>query len=90
MQLKLASDAFDYVDMTRFEAFRRELEAWDGTPRMFLLFDKAPLSTRHLFMTIDPRATRICGVEGVETFDFTQPARDWSGVVERNIKKKVA
>ncbi len=88
MQQKLAIEGIQYDDRTRFEAFSDELAAWDGTPRMFLLFDKAPIPIANLFMTLDLRAVRICSPAGVETFDYTKPATSASGKVQRNLEKK--
>ena len=88
MQQKLAEPGIEYDDeRTRFQAFADELAAWDGGPRMFLIFDKTPLPIRHLFLTLDPRAVRICAPQGVETFDYTRPAPPGAGRVQRELKK---
>jgi hypothetical protein len=60
MQQKLAVSGIQYDDRTRFEAFADALAAWDGTPRIFLMFDKAPIPIANVFMTLDLRAVRIC------------------------------
>ena len=73
MQFELAADGIDYSKLTRYEAFLAELEAWDGTPRMFLEFAKRPVPVANLFRTFDLRQVRVCSPTGVETFDFTQP-----------------
>jgi hypothetical protein len=73
MQFELAAAGIDYSKLTRYEAFLAELEAWDGTPRMFLEFAKRPVPVANLFRTFDLRQVRICSPTGVEKFDFTQP-----------------
>lgn len=88
MQLELAVSGIEYDDeRTRFQAFADELAAWDGGPRLFLTFDKAPLPIRHLFLTVDRRAVRICAPQGVETFDHTRPAPPGAGRVQRQLEK---
>ena len=72
---------------TRFEAFADELEQWDGSPRIFLSFSKAPVPIANLFITADLRAVRICAADGVETFDHTKPAEGEVGMFQRNIEK---
>ena len=88
VQLRLTLEGIRYDDRSRFEAFSEELAAWDGTPRMFLLFDKAPIPIANLFMTLDLRAVRICSPAGVETFDYTKPAPPTAGVAQRNLEKR--
>lgn len=73
MQFALAADGIEYSTQTRYEAFLAELQQWDGTPRIFIEFDKRPVPTSNLFVTYDLRAVRICSPKGVETFDFTRP-----------------
>ena len=73
MQFDLAADGIGYSRQTRYEAFGAELDAWDGTPRIFIVFDKKPVPVNNLFVTYDPRAVRICSHKGVETFDYTKP-----------------
>ena len=74
MQQRLAVDGIDYDERRRADAFGEELDAWDGGPRIFLVFDKSPVPIANLFMTLDLRAVRICSPGGVETFDYTRPA----------------
>lgn len=77
MQFELAAEGIEYSRLTRYEAFLAELVKWDGTPRIFIEFDKKPVPVQNLFVTYDLRAVRICSPKGVETFDYTQPpARD--------------
>ncbi len=87
-QLSLIVNGIEHDGRTRFEAFADELAVWDGTPRMFLVFDKAPLPIANLFMTLDLRAVRICSPSGVETFDHTRPAPKTAGVMQRNLEKQ--
>jgi hypothetical protein len=89
MQAKLAVPGIeiDARGRTRFQAFAEELAAWDGTARMFLLFDQASIPIANLFMTLDLRAVRICTPGGVETFDYTQKASPAAGLVQRNLEK---
>ena len=86
---KLAVSGIEIDDRgrTRFQAFADELAAWDGTPRIFLLFDKASIPIANLFMTLDLRAVRICTPSGVETFDYAQKAYLGTGLVQRNLEK---
>ena len=88
VQLKLTLDGLQYDERTRFVAFAEELAAWDGSPRMFLMFDKSPIPIANLFMTLDLRAVRICSPAGVETFDYTKPAPATVGLVQRNLEKQ--
>ena len=73
MQFELATTGIAYSRLTRYEAFQAELDGWDGSPRVFIEFDKKPVPIQNLFVTYDPRAVRICSPKGVETFDYTQP-----------------
>ena len=73
MQFELAAAGIEFSRLTRYEAFQAELDAWDGSPRVFIEFDKKPVPIQNLFVTYDPRAVRICSPKGVETFDYTQP-----------------
>lgn len=86
-QMNLTTPHIKRDERTRFEAFAAELIDWDGEPRMLLSFDKAPIPIANLFMTLDLRAVRICLPGGVETFDFTKPAPDDAGKMQRNIEK---
>ncbi|WOJ93682.1 hypothetical protein R0135_00595 [Congregibacter variabilis] len=83
VQLKLATEGLEYSDITRYEAFAKELENWDGEPMMLLVFDKKPLSIDKLFITADLRAVRICTPAGVQSFDWTQPPGDSSPAYQR-------
>lgn len=87
MQQKLAVAGIRYDDRDRFQAFAEELAAWDGTPRLFLVFDKKPLPIANLFLTVDVRAVRICSPQGVETFDHTHPPPPGAGRAQRRIEK---
>lgn len=73
MQFELAAAGIDYSKLTRYEAFLAELDHWDGTPRIFIEFDKKPVPVHNLFVTYDPRAVRICSPKGTEMFDYTRP-----------------
>ena len=73
MQFELAAKGIAYSRQSRYEAFRAELDRWDGTPRMFIEFDKKPVPVANLFVTYDLRAVRICSPKGCETFDYTRP-----------------
>ena len=86
-QFNSIEDAIVHDARTRFEAFGDELNKWDGSPRIFLSFDKAPIPIANLFMTVDLRAIRICTPAGVEAFDYTKPAPKETGVFQRNILK---
>jgi hypothetical protein len=87
-QINLMNKEILVSDMTRFEAFARELQEWDGEPRIFITFDKAPLPIAHLFMTVDLRSVRVCTPGGVETFDFLHPHPPEAQMkYERNITK---
>lgn len=77
MQFELAAEGIEYSRLTRYEAFMAELDNWDGSPRMFITFDKRPVPVNNLFVTYDTRAVRICSPKGVETFDYNvEPAKD--------------
>ena len=71
LQLKLAADGIHYDDRTRYQAILDALDAWDGSPAIFMVFDKTPLQLSNLFLTLDIRAVRICTPSGVQTFDYT-------------------
>jgi hypothetical protein len=73
MQFELAANGIEYSKQTRYEAFLRELDSWDSSPRMFIEFAKRPVPVGNLFRTFDLRQVRICSATGVETFDFTKP-----------------
>ncbi len=72
---------------SRYEAFAAELNEWDGSPRMFLSFSKAPLPIANLFITADLRAVRICSPGEVETFNFTKEPEGQAGVAHRNVMR---
>ncbi len=89
VQLKLAASGLHYDERTRVEAFMEELDKWDGQePRIFLMFDKAPVPIANLFMTVDRRAVRICSPAGVETFDRDAPPNDESGGIQKVVWKR--
>lgn len=72
LQLDLAIPVVQKSRMTRFEAFAAELAAWDGlTPRIFMLFDKAPIAAQDIFVSVDKRHVRICTNAGANTADWT-------------------
>jgi hypothetical protein len=86
-QLKLVAEGIEQDGCTRFEAFLKELSVWDDSPRIFLIFDKAPIPIANIFMTLDLRAVRICSPKGVETFDYTKPTPPTAGMVQRNLER---
>ena len=89
VQLKLAATGFRFDERTRIEAFMEEFEHWDGVePRMFLMFDKAPISLENLFLTVDKRLIRICSPAGVETFDMNKAPTEESGGIQKAIWKR--
>lgn len=89
VQLKLAAAGLLYDDRTRVEAFLDELSHWDGRePRIFLMFDKAPVPIGNLFMTVDRRAIRICSPAGVETFDLEREPTPESGGIQKALWKR--
>ncbi len=72
LQLDLDVPVLQKSRMTRFEAFAAELESWDGRePRIFMLFDKAPIPGPAIFMSVDKRHVRICTNAGTRTEDWT-------------------
>jgi hypothetical protein len=71
------------------EAFMEELEIWDGeSPRIFLEFDKAPVSIANLFITVDRRLVRICSPKGVASFDLNVEPDASASVIQRAIWKR--
>lgn len=89
IQLKLAAPGLHYDERTRVEAFMEEFEKWDGhEPRIFLMFDKAPVPIANLFMSVDRRAVRICSPAGVETFNIDEAPTDESGGIQKAIWKR--
>jgi len=72
LQLDLAIPVIQKSRMTRFEAFAAELARWDGRePRIFILFDKAPIAAQAIFVSVDKRRVRICTNAGARTEDWT-------------------
>jgi len=72
LQLDLAVPVILKSRMTRFEAFAAELATWDGfEPRIFMLFDKAPIEAQSIFASVDKRLVRICTKAGATTEDWT-------------------
>lgn len=72
LQLDLAVPVIQKSRMTRFEAFAAELETWNGTePRIFMLFDKAPVAAQSIFVSVDKRLVRVCTNSGAKTEDWT-------------------
>lgn len=72
LQLDLAVPVVQKSRMTRFEAFAAELATWDGQePRIFLLFDKAPIAAQDIFVSVDKRRVRICTNAGARAEDWT-------------------
>lgn len=88
MQFELAAEGIEYSKLTRYEAFMAELDGWDGTPRIFIEFDKKPVPVNKLFVTYDPRAVRICSAKGCETFDYTRPPEKDGGKTHKVIWKQ--
>lgn len=71
LQLDLAVPVVQKSRMTRFEAFAAELATWDGRePRIFMLFDKAPIAAQDIFVSVDKRRVRICTNAGARTEDW--------------------
>ena len=75
LQLDLAIPVVQKSRMTRFEAFAAELSVWDGrAPRIFMLFDKAPIAAKDIFLSVDKRCVRVCTNAGATTENwFTNP-----------------
>ena len=72
LQLDLAVPVIQKSRMTRLEAFAAELAAWDGRDaRIFMLFDKAPISAQSIFVSVDKRRVRVCTKAGATTEDWT-------------------
>ena len=90
LQQKLAANGITYDDRTRVQAFLDELKQWDGTPRLFLMFDKKPLPIANLFLTADLRAVRICSPKGVETFDFNAEPGPEAGGIQKALHRRKA
>jgi hypothetical protein len=90
LQQKLAATGITYDARTRIEAFLDELQRWDGTPRLFLMFDKKPIPIANLFLTADLRAVRICSPKGVETFDFNMEPGPEAGGIQKAVHRRKA
>jgi hypothetical protein len=72
LQLNLDLSVVQKSRMTRFEAFAAELATWNGEePRIFMLFDKAPISAQSIFVSVDKRLVRVCTNSGARTEDWT-------------------
>jgi hypothetical protein len=72
LQLDLAIPVVQKSRMTRVVAFTAELDAWDGVePRIFMVFDKAPIAAQHIFLSVDKRMVRICTKDGAISEDWT-------------------
>jgi hypothetical protein len=90
LQQKLAAKGIIYDDRTRLDAFLDELRNWDGTARLFLMFDKKPIPISNLFLTADLRAVRICSPKGVETFDFNAKPGLEAGGIQKALDRRKA
>ena len=89
VQLKLAASGLHYDERTRIEAFMDEFDKWDGNePRIFLMFDKAPVPIANLFMSVDRRFVRICSPAMVETFNLDEPPAEDAGGIQKAIWKR--
>ena len=72
LKLDLAVPAVQKSGLDRNVAFAAELATWDGlSPRIFMLFDKAPIAAKHIYVSIDKRRVRICTKAGARTEDWT-------------------
>lgn len=72
LQLDLAIPGIQKSRMTRNEAFAAELALWDGRePRIFMLFDKAPIPAQAIFVSVDKRRVRVCTKDGARAEDWT-------------------
>ena len=91
VQLKLAAKGVEQDDRTRIESFMEEFQTWDGVePRIFLMFDKAPVPIANLFISVDRRLVRICSPAGVESFDIDAEPTEESGGIQKVIWKRKA
>ena len=89
IQLAVVAKGLNIDPRTRVEAFMSELEDWDGVePRIFLMFDKAPVPIKNLFMSVDKRAIRICSPASVESFDLNQAPTEESGDIQKAMWKR--
>ena len=91
LQLGVECSGIEIVGNTvsRFQAFIADLQTWKNEPRIYLVFDKRPVPIANLFITYDPRVVRICSPKGVETFEFTKPPTDESGMVHKVLYKQM-
>ena len=85
----MVTEGLNIDPRTQVEAFMAELEEWDGIePRIFLLFDQAPVPIENLFMSVDKRAIRICSPAGVESFDLNEAPTEESGGIQKAMWKR--
>jgi len=86
LRLKLAAPEIVYDERNRLDAFTEELKAWDGmSPRIFLEFDKAPLTIDNVFTTVDRRWVRVCSPRGVASFDMDEEPDESAAGIQRAI-----
>jgi len=89
VQLPVVAEGLNIDPRTRIEAFMAELQQWDGIePRIFLMFDKAPVPIENLFMSVDKRAIRICSPANVESFDLSDAPTEESGSIQKVMWKR--
>lgn len=89
VQLKLSAAGLNFDERTRIEAFMDEFDHWDGSePRIFLMFDKAPVPIANLFMSVDRRLVRICSPAGVESFDLDAEPGEEAGGIQKTVWKR--
>ncbi len=72
---KAQSAAGFRMDLKRPDAIKLALTA--GQPCMILALGKRSMQARDLFVTYDPRATRMCSEGSTDTYDATQ-RKDWT------------
>ena len=63
------------TDLQRPNAIRMALK--EGKPCLFLALGKRTLEPRDMFITYDPRATRLCSQGSTKTYDATLE-KDWT------------
>jgi hypothetical protein len=71
---KVRAEAKFRLDLTRPDAIRMALKS--GQPCMLLALGKRTLEPRDMFVTYDPRSTRLCSEGRYSTFDATQE-KNW-------------